>query len=123
MTFTNQQLADQILKRLIDRGLIVVNDQSGASDLFGGMLERYAEKIRSEAVSVAPEAVEGCILPEQGDMVIVVRGKKVEHGTQGVLFWMKEQEYSGRRVTRIGIKDETGTPHWTYLKNVVKVTA
>ena len=55
--------------------------------------------------------------------VIVVKGRKVPKGTEGVVFWIGIQNYgkyhrSGYEVTRIGIKDEFGTIFWTSASNV-----
>lgn len=62
---------------------------------------------------------------EKGDYVIVVRGRKVVKGTEGVIFWMKDDEYSYNYHSkecdkqRIGIKDDMGEVHWTTDNNVV----
>ena len=55
--------------------------------------------------------------------VIVVKGRKVPKGTEGVVFWVGTQNYdkynrSGYEVTRIGIKDEFGKIFWTSASNV-----
>ena len=125
MSFTNQELAIQILKRLKEKGHISDYEPTGASEELGAMLGRYAEKAVSMAKSAAPEQApvlsEGS--PQKGDRVRIVAGKKCPIGTEGELFWMREKEYNGKRVIRIGVKDDTGTPHWTDLRNVEKVTA
>jgi len=43
--------------------------------------------------------------PEKGKRVRVVYGRKVPHGTEGVVIWVGEKNYGpyGQRVTRIGI--------------------
>lgn len=50
--------------------------------------------------------------------VVVARGRKVAVGTEGILFWESERQYG----TRIGIRDDEGNRHWTYLRNVEAVT-
>jgi len=59
--------------------------------------------------------------PQKGDQVVVTKGRKVPIGVEGEMFWMKEQNYSGKKVVRIGVKDSEGSVHWTYLKNVMGV--
>lgn len=51
---------------------------------------------------------------EVGKEVAVVRGRKVPKGTTGRVFWMGDSRF-GRRV---GLRDATGTVHWTALTNV-----
>ena len=49
----------------------------------------------------------------KGQKVVVVRGRKVKKGTEGVVFWMaQDEDYVGNEYTRIGIKDADGTAHW-----------
>ena len=59
----------------------------------------------------------------RGKRVVVNRGRKVPHGIEGEVFWLKEVNYDpyGRfwgKETRIGIKDDSGNVYWTYAKNV-----
>lgn len=129
MSFTTQQLAEAILNKLSERSQIDVRgDGEGAVASLADMLEKYRSKVLIEAAASIP-AVNQCIptdpseAPSQGDRVRVVRGRKVPIGTEGELFWMKEQVYQGRTVMRIGVKDDAGVPHWTYLRNVEKVAA
>lgn len=73
--------------------------------------------------------------PEMEKIVRVVRGRKVPHGTQGKIFWTKEQTFSprfrngykhGPDTIKIGIAlDETKDARnryvnvaWTYMSNV-----
>lgn len=61
--------------------------------------------------------------PAVGKRVRVVAGRKVEHGTEGVIFYAKEKNYDkyGRswgRELRIGFKDDSGNVFWSYGKNV-----
>lgn len=57
----------------------------------------------------------------KGEYVVVVKGRKVPIGTEGVVFWMKESNYgyydSGN--FRIGIDTGDGNVEWTYSDNVV----
>ena len=60
----------------------------------------------------------------KGDIVEVVRGRKVAQGTTGTVIWLGEGRESmlgtwrcGR--TRLGVKDATGTVHWTAASNVL----
>ena len=57
--------------------------------------------------------------------VMVVKGRKVPHGTTGECFWMCSYDNSkygdpwGIYTTvRIGIKDDDGNIYWTSLENV-----
>lgn len=59
----------------------------------------------------------------KGKEVVVVKGRKVAHGTVGTVFWTKEVNYdpykrSWNKEIRIGIKDSDGNVYWTYEKNV-----
>lgn len=58
----------------------------------------------------------------KGKVVKVVKGRNVQHGVVGELFWERKETYgvgySSNRVTRIGIRDEKGQVHWTYAHNV-----
>jgi len=129
--FTNKELAAAILLKLSERSQIDLRgDGTGAIESLSEMLERYAKRIRDEKPvaktleeSLAPVSSEPAKEPAKGDMVRVVRGRKVPHGTEGVLFWMKEQAYDGKTVVRIGVKDSEGEAHWTYLKNVERIAA
>lgn len=61
-----------------------------------------------------------------GKRVKVVKGRKVPHGTEGIVFFVKRYDnskygdpwgiYSN---TRIGFKDDNGEAHYTALNNVV----
>lgn len=57
-----------------------------------------------------------------GKKVVVNRGRKVPHGTSGVVVWFGSKNYSGAPIigicTRIGIKDDAGNVHFTALENV-----
>ena len=61
----------------------------------------------------------------KGEYVVVVKGRKVAKGTEGVVFWTKPDEYSYNYYTkdydkqRIGIRDAEGEAHWTTDNNVV----
>lgn len=62
---------------------------------FGAALRRYdsdQQRLLDERRTV-----------EKGKWVKVVRGRKVEKGTIGKVFWLQDQNYYGRCTTRIGI--------------------
>lgn len=50
----------------------------------------------------------------KGDVVTVVRGQKVPHGTTGTVIWTGDRGYG----ERLGIKDADGNVHWTAASNV-----
>lgn len=52
----------------------------------------------------------------KGESVTVVKGIKVPHGTSGIVFWSRVEDYG----ERIGFKDAAGATHWTAAKNVVR---
>lgn len=66
--------------------------------------------------------------PSKGKMLKVVKGRKVPLGTVGVCIWTGTASYGGyqghrkwlggRTTERVGLKDETGTVHWTAASNV-----
>lgn len=71
--------------------------------------------------------------PEKGDLVTVVKGRKVAKGTTGTLFWIGQKatyggysRWSQTEVTKCGValddeKDERGfykNVAWTYLENL-----
>lgn len=50
----------------------------------------------------------------KGKRIVVIRGRKVARGTAGVCIWIGDGTYG----TRVGLKDDAGTVHWTSLDNV-----
>jgi hypothetical protein len=72
------------------------------------------ERIEREAEERARDAVIG---PAPGVEVVVVRGRKVPHGTRGVVF----HEGDGKYGPRVGFMDAAGKKHWTSTSNVVGV--
>lgn len=57
--------------------------------------------------------------------VVVVKGRKVPHGTTGTCFWMGTYDNSRYgdpwgfyTTTRVGIKDAAGNVYWTSVKNI-----
>lgn len=50
----------------------------------------------------------------KGARVVVVRGRKVPRGTEGVVIWTGRDAWDN---DRIGIRDDEGTTHWTAMKN------
>ena len=61
------------------------------------------------------EAKKACLTVRKGQQSRVGAGRKVAKGTEGVIFYTREQEWG----IRIGFEDDNGKAHWTYLKNVV----
>ena len=57
----------------------------------------------------------------KGQNVVVVKGRKVPKGTEGVVFWVKEtRDYDDSIIeVRIGFKDADENVYWTNAKNVV----
>lgn len=56
----------------------------------------------------------------KGKIIRVVRGRKVPLGTTGECIWFgagKSYSYYDRGEARVGIKDSTGTVHWTAASN------
>ena len=61
------------------------------------------------------EAKKACLTVRKGQRCRVVAGRKVAKGTEGVIFYTRDQGYG----IRSGFEDDNGKAHWTYLKNVV----
>jgi hypothetical protein len=61
--------------------------------------------------------------PAKGDVVTVVKGRKVPIGFTGKVIWVgTSSSIRGRRLPdRIGIKDEFGEVQWTSITNVEKM--
>lgn len=59
----------------------------------------------------------------KGAYVVVVKGRKVPIGTEGVVFWMKEANYGYYDTDkyRIGIDTGNGEVEWTYADNCVVI--
>lgn len=82
----------------------------------------------SKAKSVRTEMIKKDLLQEgtivaRGKRVIVSHGRKVPHGVEGEVFWLREVNYdpygrSWNKEIKIGIKDDSGNVYWTYAKNV-----
>jgi hypothetical protein len=75
------------------------------------------EAKRHQAAAEARER-ERALRPEKGKNLRVVRGRKVPRGTTGVCIWRG----SGQWGERVGLKDSSGTVHWTSIKNVEVVS-
>lgn len=65
-----------------------------------------------------------------GKQVVVVKGRKVPHGTTGTCFWLGSRDYSkygdpwGIYTSfRCGIKDADGNVYWTDVNNIKEVEA
>lgn len=54
---------------------------------------------------------------DRGKRVRVVRGRKVPVGTEGEVFWTGADRYN-RHETRVGLRDDAGTTHWTSASNL-----
>jgi hypothetical protein len=57
--------------------------------------------------------------PAKGRRLRVVKGRKVPIGTEGLCIWLGDGAYG----TRVGIKDDAGTVHWTAATNTVAIDA
>lgn len=60
-----------------------------------------------------------------GKRVKVIKGRKVPHGTEGEVFWVKRYDNSKYgdpwgiySVTKVGIRDDAGEAHFTAIGNV-----
>jgi len=57
-----------------------------------------------------------------GKTVEVFKGRKVPHGTRGVVVYFKSTNYSGQPIvgwrTRIGLKDTEGNVFYTAIDNI-----
>jgi hypothetical protein len=74
------------------------------------------ERARAEREKDIRESCEArAKAPAKGTRVRVVKGRKVPNGTEGECFWVGETQYG----TRIGIRDDAGTVHWTAATNAV----
>lgn len=77
-------------------------------------------KVRAERERKA-EAEREARIPKKGRTVRVVKGRKVPKGTEGVVVWYgegKSYSYYGSPPYRVGVKDASGTVHWTAASNV-----
>lgn len=89
------------------------------------LLELKTALVMRGSMNAAREV--GEFIEYYGERVRVVKGRKVPHGTEGVVVWLRRYDnskygdpwgiYSN---TRIGIKDDSGTVHYTALDNVEK---
>jgi hypothetical protein len=71
-------------------------------------------KAREEAARKAAAEREART-PAKGKTLKVVRGVKVPKGTTGTCIWLGKDKYAGK--PRVGIKDASGTVHWTAASN------
>lgn len=82
----------------------------------------WAVKRAFESLKLADKAQ--AAKPAKGKVVTVVRGRKVPQGTTGEVIWIGAgKAYSWSQAKwgvpqRVGIKDATGTVHWTAATNV-----
>jgi hypothetical protein len=75
---------------------------------------REAERVELEARRARAIAAAEAKAVRKGRRCKVVRGRKVPKGTEGVCIWVGDGHYG----ERCGIKDDSGTVHWTASKNV-----
>lgn len=73
---------------------------------------------RAAAADRQKEAVRE-ILAMKGETIKVVKGRKVPVGTEGVCFWVGENQYGWR----VGFSTAEGETCWTALSNVEVVKA
>lgn len=81
-------------------------------------------KVRAERAAAKAAAKEAAT-PRKGKTVKVVKGRKVPKGTVGTVVWYgegKKYSYYGSAPMRVGLKDASGTVHWTAASNVEVVT-
>lgn len=57
--------------------------------------------------------------PRKGRTLRVVKGRKVPVGTEGVCIWLGDGNYG----SRVGLKDASGTVHWTAATNTIAIDA
>ena len=78
-------------------------------------MDQLREEVRIKGEEVyEEESKKWAHEPRKGERARVVKGHKVPLGTEGVFFWERE----GKWGVRIGIIDDHGDKHWTYLKNI-----
>ncbi len=73
----------------------------------------HAERCARQAADAAARARAERQL-RKGKRCVVARGRKVPKGTEGVCIWIGDGHYG----ERCGVKDDSGTVHWTASKNV-----
>jgi hypothetical protein len=103
-----------------DRGNMsaVVDATPAIQDLYAAHLAvKKAEYALNEAKRSRTIAVAALKAPAKGRTVKVVKGRKVPVGTVGECFWVGSNDYGAR----VGIKDATGTKHFTAASNVEAV--
>ena len=72
----------------------------------------YCERARIAKASIRQWESEFTV--RKGATAEVFKGRKVAVGTRGTVIWMGESFYG----TRVGLKDASGTVHWTAESNV-----
>jgi len=76
---------------------------------------------RASFRSLTAAAANEAEAPEVGKAVTVVKGRKVPVGTAGTVVWKGVDAYKskyGSTHYRVGVKDASGTVHWTSADNV-----
>jgi hypothetical protein len=59
--------------------------------------------------------------PDKGKLIKVVKGRKIPHGTCGIIFWIGVKVYGGKPVVRIGFDTAERVKYFTNASNVVVV--
>lgn len=82
----------------------------------------YAQKLGEHVKRLWDDASREMDRLEKGREVVVVRGRKVPHGTTGVLFWLDTEgrrfTHHGPKTYRCGIKTTAGETIWIDQANV-----
>lgn len=77
--------------------------------------ERAAQVAQEAAERVERATLAGRIV--KGVRVVVVKGRKIEHGTTGTAFWVAD-EPNGYGVLKVGFTTDEGAKHFTNIANL-----
>jgi len=115
--FTLDYIAGEPVDCTCDRkaGLAPAYGSNGSSDTDPRITEALAPY--RATLRAAQVALGWLTVVDKGVQVVVVKGRKVAHGTTGVVIWLGGSAYNND--VRLGIKDADGTVHWTAKSNVV----
>ena len=107
--------ADAVRQREFDGRAAVKAYRLGGDASAAEFMDQLREEVRIKGEEVyEEESKKWAHEPRKGERARVVKGHKVPLGTEGVFFWERE----GKWGVRIGIIDDHGDKHWTYLKNI-----
>lgn len=82
------------------------------------VLEKYrAWKEAQRQAYIAEKQRQEMLTPSRGKKVRVVKGRKLSHGTEGIIFWVGSCNYNRYR-TRVGIQLTNGDKVFTDASNV-----